>query len=282
MSTSYEDWLFQAFETPDLETPAANAGPIDRDVARYYYQGYIATEIEYNMKIDKVSTILQRLQTVNGELWKFISGVHARNRALRMWVLDEIEKPDADTTEDEIKAINKRNVVRHFLNGKSVDDIQETVPDAETILKDIKTESPALHAFIHLRNETITANKANDDCMPFDVGTETEVFLWNTQRYTVETFGEFLLYEDIEDIVGWWRHIRTLPNSQCMPKYHLFTPEKMQKILDAEAAVDAELEQEDMKRKAKREAAQKTQQRLATPIEAWHERQAARAAGKKS
>jgi hypothetical protein len=282
MSMSYEDWLFQAFETPDLETPAADVGPIDRDVARYCYQGYTATEIEDNMKIDKVSTILQRLQTVNGELWKFISGVHARNRALRMWVLDEIEKPDADTTEDEIKAINKRNVVRHFLNGKSVDDIQETVPDAETILKDIKSESPALHAFIRLRNETIKANKANDDCMPFDVGTETEVFLWNTQRYTVETFGEFLLYEDIEDVEDWWRHIRTVPNSQRMPKYHLFTPEKMQKILDEEAALDAELDQQEMERQAKREKEQKTQQRLAGPIDAWNERQRKRAAGEKS
>jgi hypothetical protein len=278
MSNSYQDWLFQDFETTDPKTPAADVGTIDRNIGRYYYQGYSASEIDDEMKIVKASIILQQLQREDGELWKFLAEVHQRNRALRMWALDEIETPGAYTTEDEVKAMNTRNVVRHFLQGLSVDAIAKTVRDAVAILKDLETESPSLHAFIHQRNEIIKANKAHpgEEPFPFDVGTETEVFLWNTQRYTLETFEEFLQFSPAK---AWWRQTRTLPNSQGRPKYHLFTPEKMQKTLDQQAEVDFEREEEAKQRQRKLEKRQEREAKLLGPIEQWHQRNEQRKAG---
>jgi hypothetical protein len=278
MSNSYEDWLFQDFETTDTKTPAADVGSIDRNIARYYYQGYSGSEIDAKMNIDKASTILQRLQAEDDQLRKFLAGMHDRNRALRMWALDVIETPGAYTTEDEVKAMNKRNVVRHFLQGLSVDAIAETVRDAVAILKDLETESPSLHAFIHQRNEIIKANKAHpgEEPFPFDVGTETEVFLWNTQRYTLETFEELLQFSPAK---AWWRQTRTLPNSKGLPKYHLFTPEKMQKKLDQQAEVDFAREEEAKKRQRKLEERQERDAKLLGPIEQWHKRNEQRKGG---
>jgi hypothetical protein len=188
MTANYEDWLFQPFEI-DYSEPFDEKDPrVQRDVARFYYQGYSETDILNSMKIKNVKMLLD---SCDKALWNFLQTVHDRNRALLLWVFQPEEREYGPITDDERDHIKLRNAVRQYLKGPTREEIAAIIPDADILLNMLEEQSPALWEFIHKHNQAV------NEQTPFQMDKPTTVFVWNLQAWKLKDFADFAGWDEV-------------------------------------------------------------------------------------
>jgi hypothetical protein len=230
MTANYEDWLFQPFEI-DYSEPFDEKDPrVQRDVARFYYQGYSETDIFDSMKIKNVKMLLD---SCDNALRNFLQTVHDRNRALRVWVFDDDDRAPEACSQEVRKEMTRRNVLRHYLAGDKPDLIELLIPDAGDIFARQKTDSPALWDFIDRRNRALNQTPPTH----FEMDEREEVFVWNLRGWTIEGFDAFV-NRDRPYIENRLDALRKATNSQGVCKYEVFeATEKRQSTWGDDEAV---------------------------------------------